>query len=108
VWGITLNTMFHMTNDSHLFRTRERLEADGWRLEGNIFRNAGAEYLPLYEGKLTRPFDHRAGTFEGVSAAEATKGNEREATAEEKNQPLLSACPRWWVKQRDVLQKYGT
>ena len=32
VWSITFGTMFHMSNDSHLFRTRERLEADGWRL----------------------------------------------------------------------------
>ena len=26
-----------MANDSDLFRTQEQLEADGWRLEGNIF-----------------------------------------------------------------------
>ena len=31
-WSITFRAMFHMSNDSHLFRTRDRLEADGWRL----------------------------------------------------------------------------
>ena len=30
--------MFDMSNDSHLFRTREQLEAEGWRLDGNVFR----------------------------------------------------------------------
>ena len=45
-----------MANDSHLFRTREQLEADGWRLEGNIFRKDGEEYLPLYEAKMIHHF----------------------------------------------------
>ena len=33
-------TMFHMSNDSHLFHTREQLEGDGWTLKGNIFERA--------------------------------------------------------------------
>lgn len=36
-WGIKFMTMFHMSNDSHLFRTREELEDDGWVLNGNVF-----------------------------------------------------------------------
>lgn len=36
-WGIKFMTMFHMSNDSHLFHTREELEADGWVLNGNVF-----------------------------------------------------------------------
>lgn len=36
-WGIKFMTMFHMSNDSHLFHTREELEADGWTLNGNVF-----------------------------------------------------------------------
>ena len=41
-WGIRFNAMFHMSNDSHLFRTREQLEAEGWRLDGNVFRRESA------------------------------------------------------------------
>ena len=44
--------MFHMANDSHLFRTREQLEAEGWRLEGNVFTQIEDRYLPLYEAKM--------------------------------------------------------
>ena len=29
--------MFHMANDAHLFKTKESLEAEGFRLEGNIY-----------------------------------------------------------------------
>jgi hypothetical protein len=36
-WGVTFSTMFHMSNDSHLFNTREELESDGWTLNGNVF-----------------------------------------------------------------------
>lgn len=36
-WGISFMRMFDMSNDSHLFHTREELEADGWTLNGNVF-----------------------------------------------------------------------
>ncbi|GAA4657837.1 Eco57I restriction-modification methylase domain-containing protein [Arthrobacter cryoconiti] len=36
-WGVSFMTMFHMSNDSHLFYTREQLENDGWTLNGNAF-----------------------------------------------------------------------
>ncbi|MEN6350507.1 MAG: N-6 DNA methylase [Syntrophomonas sp.] len=37
-WGIRFATMFHMSNDSHLFRTQQQMEDQGFRLEGNVFR----------------------------------------------------------------------
>lgn len=37
-WGISfMQGLFNMTSDSHLFHTREELEADGWTLDGNVF-----------------------------------------------------------------------
>lgn len=36
-WGIKFMRMFDMSNDSHLFHTREELEEDGWTLRGNVF-----------------------------------------------------------------------
>lgn len=42
-WGIRFMRMFDMSNDSHLFYTREDLESDGWILNGNVFeREIGA------------------------------------------------------------------
>ncbi len=64
-WEIKFSSMFHMANDSHLFRTREQLEKDGWQLRGNIFYKDGEQCLPLYEGKMIWHFDHRFGTYEG-------------------------------------------
>ena len=54
-WGIRFQSMFHMTNDSELLRTREELTADGWRLEGNVFTRGEERLFPLYEAKLFHP-----------------------------------------------------
>ena len=37
-WGVKFMTMFSMSEDSHLFKTSEELEAEGYRLDGNIYR----------------------------------------------------------------------
>lgn len=42
-WGVTFKTMFHMSNDSYLFRTREQLEAEGYVLGAD-----GRFRKPLY------------------------------------------------------------
>lgn len=52
-WGIRFASMFHMSNDSHLFRTFAQLTAQGAQLRGNhFFCTDGREYVPLYEGKM--------------------------------------------------------
>src|SRR5690606_6823925 len=101
-WGIKFSTMFHMSNDSHLFRTREELEGEGWRLEGNRFASTvrrdgklqSEVYLPLYEAKMIHHFDHRWATFEGLET--------RDVTAREKAGPAFSVLPRYWVDHDEV------
>ncbi len=93
-WGLRFMAMFHMTNDSGLFRTREQLEDDGWELHGNVFERAGETYLPLYEAKMVHQFDHRWATYEGERA--------RDCTSEEKSDPHFVATPRYWVPETEV------
>ena len=60
-WPVRYHTMFHMTNDSHLFRTATQLEAEGfYPVKGNRWKRGKDLYLPLYEGKMVQAFDHRA------------------------------------------------
>ncbi|MBO0753156.1 MAG: hypothetical protein J2P53_13645, partial [Bradyrhizobiaceae bacterium] len=61
-WPVRYMTMFHMTNDSHLFRTREELAAKekARPVGGNRWQSEGGLWLPLYEGKMAQAFDHRA------------------------------------------------
>ena len=93
-WSIRFSTMFHMSNDSHLFLTREQLEAEGWELDGNVFRRDGAEYLPLYEAKMIHHFNHRWATLQA--------GETGESPLAEKLDPNGTVLPRYWVEAREV------
>jgi hypothetical protein len=94
-WGISFKQgLFNMTSDSSLFRTREQLEADGWALDGNVFRQGGKEYLPLYEAKMFHHFDHRWATHDGLDT--------RDLTPTEKDTPTALALPRYWVPAAEV------
>ncbi|OLT28357.1 restriction endonuclease [Actinomadura sp. CNU-125] len=94
-WGVSFMTMFHMSNDSHLFKTREELEEDGWRLEGNVFTRGEQRYLPLYEAKMLHHYDHRWATYEA-------DGSVRDVTPAEKQDPSFAVLPRYWVPEHDV------
>ena len=93
-WNLRFSQMFNMASDSGLFRSRTELEAEGWRLSGNMFRRNGEEHLPLYEGKMVHQFDHRWGTWED--------GERRDLTVLEKQSPDSTVLPRHWVQAREV------
>lgn len=98
-WGVRFMTMYHMANDSVLFRTREQLEGDGLKREGNIFCCGSTVYLPLYEAKLLHQFDHRWATYDGSKT--------RDLTVIEKRDPWVTAVPRYWVLQENVEARLG-
>jgi len=94
-WGIAFRQgLFNMTSDSGLFRTRMEMEAEGWRLQGNVFERGEARYLPLYEAKMLHQFDHRWATYDGLET--------RDVTVAEKADPHCVALPRYWVPEREV------
>ncbi|TEB10639.1 Eco57I restriction-modification methylase domain-containing protein [Pelotomaculum propionicicum] len=101
-WGIKFATMFHMANDSGLFRTREQLEAEGFVLNGNVFTRDDDIYLPLYEGKMFWHFDHRFGTYEGQTEAQANQGKLPELTPKQHRDPNLLPLPRYWLAEEEV------
>ena len=62
-----------MLSDSHLFRSRDQLEEQGYVPDGNLYRKPGAEdYVPLYEAKMIHHFDHRWVTYEGERTRDLT------------------------------------
>jgi len=96
-WGFQGLLMFMMNTASKLFRTREQLESDGWRVEGNVFRKAGERHLPLYEAKMVHQFDHRWATYDGLDT--------RDVTAAEKRDPAAPVLPRYWVPEDEVEER---
>ena len=96
-WNITFSTMFHMSNDSGLFRTRSELEENGWTLQGNTFVKEEDRCLPLYESKLFHQYDHRHATF--------ADGPRRTITTPEKQDPHTVIIPRYWVAEQQVAER---
>jgi hypothetical protein len=97
-WGITVKNLFNMTDDSDLFRTRETLEAEGWRLHGNVFTRGDERMLPLYEGKMVHLFDHRWNSFY------STGDDDRyQFTLSEKQDASARAEPRYWVAEDGLI-----
>jgi hypothetical protein len=102
-WNIEFRQgLFNMSSDSNLFRTREQLEAEGFVLHGNIFRRDGDAYLPLYEGKMLWHFDHRFGTYDGQTQAQANQGKLPELTPDQHRNPDFLPLPRYWVAEAEV------
>jgi hypothetical protein len=103
-WGIKFSTMFHMSNDSHLFRTREQLDSEGWTLEGNIFCRGNEQCLPLYESKLFHQFNHRPSTFDGIAESDRfkMKAPTIASTSDQLSDPHYATLPRFWVNKSNV------
>jgi hypothetical protein len=102
-WGIKFSTMFHMSNDSHLFRTREQLEELGFELHANVFERDDEKYLPLYEAKMMYHFTHRYGDY--AMRAEGSLDTELPRIPASKLQdPNYAVMSRYWVPEWEVIK----
>ena len=103
-WPVRYVRMFDMTNDSHLFRTAEQLEGDGfYPVDGNRWRKGQEVYLPLYEGKMVQAFDHRAAEVFVNPNNLNRPARTREATSEAHADPNWFASPQFWVGSNQFL-----
>jgi SAM-dependent methyltransferase len=76
-WGIRFMTMFHMSNDSHLFLDRPH-----------------ADSLPLYEAKMIHQYTHRWASYKGQAVADLS-------LAELAN-PTTRVNPRYWLAKEQI------
>jgi hypothetical protein len=107
-WGVKFLRMFDMSTDSKLFKTKAELEKAGYVLEGNRFVRPGRKedvFLPLYEAKMIHQFDHRFGSFEGVSSRTSVQL----PTPDEVKyaDPSYVITPWYWVAKTNVDDQLG-
>ncbi len=121
-WGVSFMAMFHMSNDSGLFRTAQQLAEAGFVREGTdwvcsephppqgalaVERGDGSlpladgephsrRYVPLYEAKMIHQFDHRWAGYAEDGARSADIG------LTEKQDPACEPFPRYWVPEKEV------
>ena len=98
-WPVKYMTMFHMTNDSHLFRTREELEEQegAYPIGGNRFSSPSGDWVPLYEGKMVQAFDHRAAGIVINPENQHRPAQPKPATLEQHQDPDWLPDSQFWV-----------
>ena len=103
-WPVKYSTMFHMANDSGLFRTYSELEEreGAYPIGHNRFASPAGEWVPLYEGKMVQAFDHRAASIVIADKNLHRSGQGRATTEAEHATPEFLPEPRYYVlKQVD-------
>ena len=103
-WPVKYATMFHMTNDSGLFRTRAELEEreGAWPVGGNRFGSSSGDWVPLYVGRMIHQFDHRAASVEVNTENLHNAALSGDISAEQKADPAFVPIPQYWVPAREV------
>ncbi len=103
VWPVRYLTMFHMTNDSGLFKTKEELAISGfYPVAGNVWKRGRDEYVPLYEGKMVQMYDHRAASVVVHPENVNRPAQPEPATLDQHQDPAWLPAPQYWVSRSEV------
>ena len=107
-WNMRLSTMFHMTNDSGLFRTAADLESEGcWLGAGNIYTKGESKYLPLYEGKMVQMYDHRAASIVVNPANLFRPAQQEPVTLTQHADTSFTPRSQFWVYEETVRDRFN-
>lgn len=98
-WGISFKRMLDQTNDSEHFRDAPWLRENGYQPDGNRWKKASDIFLPLYEAKMFRPYDHRFGSAFTNEQVAFQQGHTHETSFVEHQNPEQLVLPRWWAKE---------
>ncbi|MDP2752441.1 MAG: hypothetical protein Q8O31_07560 [Rhodocyclaceae bacterium] len=85
VWPVKYVTMFHMTNDSHLFLTRKEA------------KKQDEVVVPLYVGKMIWHFDHRAASVTVNEENLKVVASSLSTSVKQKADTSFSPTPQYWV-----------
>ncbi len=100
-WPVRYATMFHMTNDAALFRTRRELEEKlgAYPVGRNVYRSGTDEFVPLYEGKMVQAFDHRAASVVVNLKNQHRPGQAAATTLQQHQDATWLPDPQFWVQR---------
>lgn len=108
-WGIRFMAMFHMSTDSHLFKTANEIQVEKILRVGSKVISAEFDgYFPLYEAKMMTIYDHRFGSYP-AGAIDDTRALPR-LSLDQYSNPDFEVNSRFFVDSsevRDALGDYG-
>ena len=102
-WPVKYVRMLDMTNDSHLFHTRQELEENerAWGIGGNRYHKKTKDWVPLYEGKMVQAFDHRAASIVVNPQNQHRPAQPQPATLTQHQDPNWLPDPQYWVLESE-------
>lgn len=102
-WPVRYMTMFHMTNDSHLFRTKSELESSGaYSIGPSTYKKGHQKWVPLYVGRMINQFDHRASSV-SVNVDNLYNPSVSDRTAKKDIvDPAFTPASQYWVGEEEV------
>jgi hypothetical protein len=106
-WSLSFTTIFHMTNDAHLFHTRSEMQAAGQTLSASVWTGPAGKFLPLIEAKMIHAFNHRYADYSTAGGDSRLHILPPSSTAA-LTDPNFSALPFYWVSERDVFDALKT
>jgi len=106
-WQTQFLSMFHMSNDSGLFRTQNQLTEEGWLLDGNRFFKQDRCYLPLFEGKMVDAYNHRYASVIVNMESDLRKTLPAEHTAADWQRRDFHNLPLYWIPESEALKVTG-
>jgi hypothetical protein len=104
-WGLRFMAMFHMAGDSDLFRSLAELSSGGHQLTNGEVTGPMGRHLPLIEAKMVHHFDHRSGTYAGLTTAGANQGKLPSLDDDAHADATRFALPDCWVHESHVAER---
>lgn len=103
-WPTRYFSMFHMTNDSGLFRTKNELvdQEAAWPIGQGRYESAEGIWMPLYEGKSVQIYNHRYASITTPSGSVSGQGQSIYSSLEELSSPDFFPETRYWIKSKDA------
>ena len=102
-WPVRYVRMLDMAKDSHLFRTADDLETDGfYPVEGNRWRRNEELYLPLYQGRMIHQYDHRANSVRVNPESTYNPYLSEEVSDAQRADPSFLPRTQYWVPATEV------
>ena len=98
-WAARYFSMFHMTNDSRLFRTKSELVENeaAWPIEHGCYESADGVWLPLFEGKSVQIYNHRYASIITPVGSVSGQGQSLYSSLENLSSPDYFPETRYWV-----------
>lgn len=103
-WPVRYATMFHMANDSELFRTHDELneQEQVYSTGANTFSSATENWMPLYVGRMIYQFDHRAASVDLNECNLHNTAVSVPTSEAQKVDPDYLPQPQYWIPESRI------